>query len=458
MRPQAAPRGLQSPPAPVESDVYRKVIWRLLPLMILLYFVNTLDRVNIAFAALQMNDALGFSPMVYGWGAGIFFIGYFLFEIPSNIVMHGVGARLWMARIMVTWGVLSCATAFVHTPTSFYIVRFLLGVAEAGFTPGMLLYLGMWFPRRYTARATSLFLLAAPLTTVVGAPLSGWIIQLNRAWGLAGWQWLFLIEGVPAVLLAFAVWRWLTNSPADAKWLTDSEKTALLLELELERCQITQVSERTSAWKALVNPHVLTLGAVYFFSVVGLYGIGFWLPQIVRRAGFSPLQIGLLAALPYVFASIGCLVWGRHSDLKAERRWHMVGACLLASLGLAGSAFSSGFAWSLAGLCVAAAGIYALLPVFWSVPHAFMTGAGAASGIALINSVGNLGGFLGPYLVGWLKQTTGSFQAPLYCLSGSLLMSGLIIVICLPMISSPNGTRKRPTKLSDAVVKSGHVS
>nr|WP_120294830.1 MFS transporter [Paraburkholderia sp. BL23I1N1] len=295
----------------------------------------------------------------------------------------------------------------------------------------MTFYLSLWLPKRYVARTCGIFFIAVPLTTVIGAPLSTSILQLGGAAGLRGWQWLFLIEGVPAILLAVAALFYLTDRPKDAAWLSEAQRNSLTRILGGEHASIERHTNRHTIGQALCNPRVLQLCVVYFCIVVGLYGVGFWIPQIVRQTGLTTMQTGYVAAIPYVFASLGCSLWGRHSDLKGERRWHLIGAATLAAVGLAASGTVGQPVVAIAALCVAAAGIYAVLPVFWSFPLSILTGSGAAAGIALINSVGNLGGFVGPYAVGWLKQATGGFEVPLLFLSGSMLIGALIVFACV---------------------------
>lgn len=421
-----------------------KVIRRLVPLIMLLFLVNTLDRVNIAFAALQMNDALGFTASIYGWGAGIFFLGYFVFEVPSNLVLARVGARIWIARIIFTWGIVSCGMAFVNSPSSFYVMRFLLGVAEAGFVPGILFYLGTWLPKRYLGRAIGLMTIAVTVTIVIGAPLSTWIMTMSGMGGLAGWQWLFMLEGLPAVLLTIAVLRYLTNTPAEAKWLTEQERSWLIERLKAERTSIESSVPKHTAWQALGSPRVLSLSAVYFFVVIGLYGVGFWVPQIVRRAGFSLMETGLVSAIPYVFAALGAYYWGKRSDLLNERRWHLVAATSVACVGLAISGLVQHPGLAVAALCLAATGIYGAIPVFQAMPHTFLTGTNAAVAIAVINSIGNLGGFTGPFLVGWLREKTGGFQVPLLVMAASLFIAALLAIIALKGNPRTESPRKYP--------------
>ena len=409
--------------------IARKVIARLVPFVFLLYFVNQLDRVNVAFASLTMNKDLGLSPEMYGLGAGVFFIGYFLFETPSNLIMHRIGARLCMFRIMLVWGIVSTATAFIVGPKTFYVARFLLGLAEAGFTPGMFLYLSYWVPNKHIGRATALLMLPASLTTVVAGPLSGALLELDGLLGMHGWQWMFIIEGLPALLLAFITLKTLPNRPADATWLTAAEKQSLTQALEEQQQATTSVGGHSSL-RGLASPVVLLLSLIYVCMVVGLYGIAFWLPQIVRSFGFSPLQTGFIVAVPYSLGAMACVAWTRRSDRVGERRWHYALACFLAAAGLLGSAVLGGQWWALVPVSLAVIGIYAALPVFWCIPGRYLAGVAAAAGMAVINSVGNLGGFAGPYLVGWMRGGSSDFTTALVALSAGPFLAGLL-VLCL---------------------------
>ncbi len=410
--------------------VSAKVIRNLVPFMILLYFVNQLDRVNIAFAALTMNKDIGLTAETYGFGAGIFFIGYFLFEVPSNLIMHRVGARLWMFRIMLTWGLISAAMVWIHSPTSFYAARFLLGLAEAGFVPGMFLYLGYWIPQSHTGRAMGLFIVAAPLTTVFAGPLSTALLELDGVLGLRGWQWMFLMEGLPAIALAFATLWVLPDRPERARWLSRSEKDWLAAEIGGQDRAAAGLGGHSIA-HGLTSPIVLLLSAIYVSMVIGLYGTAFWLPQIVRGIGFSNLQTGFVIAVPYALGTLSCVVWPRHSDRHLERRWHFAIPCFLAAFGLMASAVMGSQWLTLLPISLAVIGIYAALPVFWCVPGCHLSGLAAATGLAVINAVGNLGGFAGPYLVGYLRQGTGSFTMALIVLAAGPFVAGLL-ALCLP--------------------------
>nr|WP_127090476.1 MFS transporter [Aquabacter cavernae] len=411
-----------------EQRAFAKVAKRLIPFMMLLYLVSFLDRVNVGFAALTMNADLGFSPEVYGWGAGIFFIGYFLFEVPSNLVLEKVGARLWICRIMITWGLISAATAFVTGSTSFFILRFLLGAAEAGFLPGMILYLGYWFPLAMRARYIALFMAAVPIASAVGAPLSALVMESHGVLGLAGWQWLFIIEGLPATLLGFAVLVLLPDGPAEARWLDADEKRIIAARLAADHVS-QDATTRHSLWPALRDTRVLLLGLIYFGLVVGLYGIGLWLPQIVRGMGYSVQQVGWLLVPPYLLSALAMLVWGRHSDRSGERVLHVAGAAFLGAVGLVASVHAGSHLLAIAAITCASVGIYAALGPFWSIPPLFLRGTAAAAGIALINSIGNLGGFVGPYAVGFIKQTTDRFTSGFELLAVVVCAAGLLALL-----------------------------
>ncbi len=402
-----------------------KVSWRLLPLVVVAYLVAYIDRTNVAFAALTMNEDLGISAYMYGLGAGIFFLGYALFEVPSNIVLEKVGARLWIARIMLTWGIISGLMAATTGPISFIVLRFLLGVAEAGFFPGMILYFTYWYPAHYRGRVISTLFIAVPLGNALASVVSGAIMEMEGVWGLHGWQWVFIIEALPAVLLAFVVLMLMTDRPAVAKWLNADEKEWLESELEAERANIESAG-RLTLWRALTDKRVLILALIYLTSVIASYGITFFLPQIVKGLGHSNFVTGLLTAVPYTIGVIGLICWGHSSDRHKERRWHLIVASTLAAIGLAGTAFFTGSAWALVTMSVAAVGLYGSRPSFWPMPSLFLTGAAAAVGIALINSIGNIGGYVGPFIVGWIKQSTGSFEMGVYFLAGCAFTSALI--------------------------------
>jgi ACS family tartrate transporter-like MFS transporter len=367
-----------------------------------------------------MNADIGLSARAYGLGAGIFFIGYFLFEVPSNLVLHRIGARVWMARILVTWGIISMAMATVQGAGSFLALRFLLGIAEAGFFPGMILYLTYWFPASVLGRMVGGFMVAVPVSNVIGAPLSTALLN-QSGFGLAGWQTMFIVEGAPAVVLGLVVMAWLPDRPRNARWLTDMEKRCL------ERLVARNPGVPSRLIDGMLNPRVWLLALVYFGLVVGLYGLGFWAPQIIQSLGALTLtQIGLMSAVPYIFAALAMVAWGLHSDATGERIWHVSVPAWVGAVGFAVSASLDNAAASLAALTVSAIGIYAAVPVFWTLPAAALTGTAAAGGIALINSIGNLGGYLGPFAVGWLRDWTGGYAAGLRVLAVAMATAGLL--------------------------------
>ncbi len=412
----------------IEQQTIRKISWRLLPLIIAIYFIAYIDRTNVAFAATAMNRDLGFTAYIYGWGAGMFFIGYFFFEVPSNVILHRVGARIWIARIMATWGIISGLMVFVTGPVSFFVIRFLLGVAEAGFFPGVLLYFTYWFPPKYRARVVSALFLAVPGSNAVAAALSGALLQLDGLWGLPGWKWMFLIESLPAVLLAPVVLAVLTDRPSVATWLAPEERQWLEHELQTERRKV-EAHGALSLFQALTDRRVIGLSLIYLTSVTASYGIVFFLPLIVKSHGLSNVATGLVTAVPYTIGALGMLLWAYSSDRRHERRWHYIIASLLAATGLflAGSVASPYLA--LAAMSMATIGIYGSRPAFWPLPSTFLSGTAAAGGIALVNSIGNLGGFVGPYIVGWIRDSTQSYVAGLYFLAGSVLTSAVLAFI-----------------------------
>jgi D-galactonate transporter len=408
-----------------QRGTLRKVTQRLIPFLFVLYIVAYLDRVNIGFAQLQMKQALHFSDAAYGIGAGIFFIGYFCFEVPSNLLLERVGARRWIARIMVTWGLIAMAMMFLHSVFSLYALRFLLGAAEAGFFPGIILYLTYWYTTAERARIVALFMTATMLSNALGSPLSGWL--LDHPWGgLAGWQWLFVVEGLPAVLLGFVVLAYLPDGPDRARWLAPEERDWLLQRLHVER-RAKESRRHFTLREAFSHPTVWVLSLLYFSIVVGGYGTNFWLPQIVKGFGkLTNLQTGLLTAIPFLVGTVVMVGIGMHSDRTGERRLHVAIPAFAAALGLVGSAYLHTPALALAALSLAAAGLASTLGPFWSLPTAFLTGTAAAGGIALINSVGNLGGFVGPYAVGWVKEHTHSFEKGLLTLAACATLAGII--------------------------------
>lgn len=422
----------------LEARTLAKVTRRLVPFLVVCYFIGYLDRVNVGFAALTMNKALGLDATTFGIGAGIFFIAYFFFEVPSNLFLARFGARKWIARIMLTWGIVSGLTAFIpgiaaatglSTTTTFYSLRVLLGIAEAGFFPGIIFFLTTWFPSLYRARIIGLFMAAIPLSSVIGSPISSLLLQLDGLVGLQGWQWLFLLEAVPAVLMSVAVFLYLTDRPADAAWLAPEERTWLQDRLAREAAQRTR-ARHFSVGEALGNTRVLLLGMVYFGINATNYGLSFFLPQIVHGFGLSLTATGFVTALPYAVGTFGMIWWGRRSDRARERREHVAVALLVAIGGIAASTLLFGATGKMIALSIAGFGIFAVLPVFWTLPTTFLSGTAAAGGIAVVNSVGNLAGFVGPFVMGETKDITGSFTVGLLAISAAGLMA-LVLALSL---------------------------
>jgi D-galactonate transporter len=414
-----------------ETSVYRKVAWRLVPFLGICYLAAYLDRVNVGFAKLQMLGDLAFSNTVYGLGAGIFFLGYVIFEVPSNILMHKIGAKVWIARIMISWGLIGAAMAFVTTPTQFYILRFLLGVAEAGFIPGVLLYLTYWFPAAWRGRIIALFLAAIPISNIIGGPLSGWILTtLNDVNGLRGWQWLFIVETIPSIVLGFVVLVFLDNRVENARWLSDEEKAQIKADIETEAAQSSGYSSVMDALKSL---RVWLLGVAYFCIASSIYITSFWMPTLIKQQGINdPLQIGWLTAIPYAVAIIAMVLANISADRRAERRWHTAIPCMVTAIGLVISGTPGlGMGAAMFGLILAAAGASTTQACFWSLPPMFLTGAAAAAGIALVNSLGNVAGMASTALVGWLTDLTGSPNSALYLFAGFAVI-GAVMVLRLP--------------------------
>ena len=408
------------------APVVAKARRRLIPFLFLLYIVAYLDRINVGFAALQMNQALGFSATVYSFGAGIFFLSYGLFEVPSNVILARVGARRWIARIMISWGLVSSAMMFVRGPAGFYALRFLLGAAEAGFFPGIIFYLTRWFPACDRARSIAAFMTAVLIAGVVGSPISGALLSLHGL-GLAGWQWLFLLEGIPAVVLGFVVLRSLPERPEDARWLSAAEKAALAARLE-DEAQTMKAEARTTG-EALTSGRIWLLAIVYFTIPVTLYGIGFWLPQMIKAAsGASNFTVGVLSAIPYAAGAVAMVIAGRHSDRTGERRGHIAIAAVVSAIGLALSTQAIGVTSSIASLSVAMLGLASMMGPFWALATSTVRGVGAAASIALINSVGNTGGFVGPYLLGAINDATHSFAIGLLAIA-AMLVAGASLVL-----------------------------
>ena len=408
-----------------EAANYAKVTWSQLPLLSLCYVASYLDRVNVGFAGLQMLNDLKFSETVYGLGAGIFFIGYFIFEIPSNMILHRVGARLWIARIMITWGIVSGAMIFVDSPATFYVMRFLLGVAEAGFFPGVILYLTYWYPAHRRGKMTALFMTGVPISGVIGGPLSGWIMKaMPGVHGLAGWQWMFILEAIPSLLLGVVLIFYLQDRIRGAAWLSEAEKQLLESQIQAESSQKAEAS----LGQMFANPRVWLMALIYFCFVMGLYGVSFWLPTIIKATGVTDtFNIGLLTAIPYASAAIAMILIGHSADRRRERRWHVAIPALLGSIGLVlSTVYDHNTLLAMSALTLATIGIITVLPLFWSLPTAFLGGAAAAAGIALINSLGNLAGFVSPYLVGWLKDQTQSTNSGMFVLAASLVLGALL--------------------------------
>ena len=412
----------------LNAQVYKKVAWRLVPFLCICYLAAYLDRVNVGFAKLQMLNVLSFSNPVYGIGAGIFFLGYVLFEVPSNILMHKVGARIWIARIMFSWGLIGAAMAFVKTPTQFYVLRFLLGVAEAGFIPGVLLYLTYWFPAAWRGRIIALFLAAIPMSNIIGGPLSGWILTtMNGVAEMRGWQWLFIVETIPSVLLGFVVLRFLDDRVENALWLTDDEKARIKQDIDKEA---NQSALHVSVMDAMKSARVWLLGVAYFCVASSIYISSFWMPTLIKQLGIdNPIQIGWLTTIPYVVAIVAMILVNMSADKRAERRWHTAIPCFVAALGLIISGTPGlGIAITMLGLTLAAAGASTSQASFWSLPPMFLTGAAAAAGIALVNSLGNIAGMASTGLVGWMTDLTGSPNSALYLFAVFALIGGLMVL------------------------------
>ncbi|HVY15142.1 MAG TPA: MFS transporter [Rhodopila sp.] len=413
----------------LEARTMAKVSRRLLPYAVIGYFIAYLDRVNLSFAALEMNKELGFTATVYGAGAGMFFLSYFALETPSNLILVKTGARRWLARIMITWGLISGAMAFVNGETSFYIVRFLLGAAEAGFFPGIMYFLTLFFPAKYRGHMVGIFMAASPVSAVVGAPASTLILGAPPFLGLHGWQLVFILEAVPALILGVITLFYLQDSPAEAHWLDDAERAWLVGRQAVERRQRETV-ERLSVTQVLFNPRVLTLGVAGFSIAYSIYGIVYFLPQIVKQFGLTNMQVGLVSAIPFAVGAVGMIWYGRRSDRVLERRSHTSIALTICALGLMVTALTPNPYVRLAALSVASFGAFAVLPVFWSMPTAFLSGAAAAAGVAYINSLANIAGFVAPFVMGWIKDATGSFNGGLLVIA-CICCAGAIATLCV---------------------------
>ncbi|MFI6215999.1 MFS transporter [Nocardia brasiliensis] len=416
----------------VSRATLRKVVIRLVPFLGLLYFVNYLDRVNIGFAGPSgMKADLGLTETAFGLASGIFFIGYLVLEVPSNVALHRFGARRWIARILASWGLVATAMAFVPNETVLYILRFVLGVAEAGFFPGILLYLTYWFPQNQRAKIVALFMVAVPVSTALGSTLSSLIIQYGHGvFGLSGWRFMFLVEGLPAIFLAVVTWFYLTDSPAQARWLTRDERQWLSSELAAEQAAVEK-QEQWTLRKALTDSRVLGLALVYGGIVYGLYALGFFLPTIINGfqeqygTHYSVVQRGLINAVPYVIGAVVMVLWSRHGDRTGERAWHVALPALVGGLAIPVALYLGNPFAAMAAVTVCAVGVLAALPTFWALPSTFLSGAAAAAGIALINSIGNISGFAAPYITGWLKDWTGTQRAGLWVVGACMIASAV---------------------------------
>jgi MFS transporter, ACS family, tartrate transporter len=397
----------------------RKAAWRLIPLLCVAYVVSYIDRTNVGFAALTMNPDLGLTPEQFGFAAGMFFVGYCLFEIPSNVALQRYGARQWLAFIMAAWGLASAATAFATGPVSYSVIRFLTGVAEAGFFPGAIFYIATWFPAAVRGRILAWFVVAVPLSLVISGPISTALLQMDGIGGLKGWQWLFIIEGLPACLLGAVTLYVLSDRPEDARWLTEEERRALRTQLDAEAHPET----KKDLWGALRDARVLVLSLAYFFFVTGSIGVNIWLPQILRPYGLATLEIGFISAIPYVLGAVALILWSRFLDRSRRYIKNYVIGCAVSGLGFLSSVVFDSLWLAVAGVSIAVIGMSGARPAIFCIPPKFLTGAAAAGGIALINSFGNLGGFLGPYAIGWIRQTTGEFSGALYFLAASMTLS-----------------------------------
>ena len=416
-----------------EDQVFHRCARRLIPFMVVLYMLAWLDRVNVGFAALTMNRDLEFSPTTFGFGAGIFFLGYFLFQVPANLLLVNIGARRWMTYSVMIWGALSAASALVQNPLSFYVLRFLLGVAEAGFFPGMIFYLTLWFPQAYRARFIAIFMVAIPLATIIGAPLSSLFLELDGVGGLHGWQWLFLIEGLPACVLALAIPSLMPNGPSDAPWLDEREKAMILSRLAAE-----DSTKRSDLWPSLHDPRVLVLCLVSFGIGFGGTGIVLWLPQILQSMGYSNLSIGPVMSLLALVGMGAMIVWGRSSDKRNERIWHVSLPVLLAAAGLIVASLPLAAAISLLALGCMVLGLFAIDGPFFSLPSSFLSGTAVAAAIALINSAGSLGAFLGPVLIGILREQTGGYGTGMVALAIGLIFAATAVLALGRAMTAPS--------------------
>lgn len=413
-----------------EHAIVRKITWRIIPFVFLLYIVSYLDRANIGYAALEMNKELALSSEAFGFISGIFFIGYFLFEVPSNVMLNKYGARVWIARILVTWGLIAAGTAFAQTANQLYVLRFLLGVAEAGFFPGIIVYLTYWFRSKELATTVALFTAAIPVSYIIGAPLSTWIMDNVKWFDWSGWRWMLFLEGIPAVLLGIACYFFLTDKPEQARWLKPEEKEWLLAELERDR-QGRKNVKSLGVFKTMTNPKVLYLAFIYFVYQCGSLGVGYWMPQIIKgfSSSLSHTEIGLIAMLPYIVATVAMVIWSRSSDRRNERKLHSAVPLLVAALGLVGAGMLGSPVLSMAMICIALSGLYSFKSPFWALPTLFLDRTTAAVSIAVINSIGNLGGFVGPSMIGVVKGNSQSAATGLLFLSGLLAVAFLMTAL-----------------------------
>ncbi|MCW2744274.1 MAG: transporter [Mycobacterium sp.] len=443
----------------LRQRVVRKVAWRIAPFVGLLFFVNYLDRTNIAFGKLTMSKDLHLTDTQYGLASGLFFIGYLLLEIPSNLALHRFGARRWMARIMLTWGIIASLIAFVPNAGMLNLLRFLLGIAEAGFFPGMILYLTYWFPKRERARATAMFLVAIPASSALGSPLSALLIQHGQGiWGLDGWRFMFLVEGIPSILLAFVTWFFLTDRPAKARWLTTEERDWLTGTLEHEEAA-TGASYHYPMRKALLSGRTLGLAAVYFGAIYGLYALGFFLPTIIKGfqkqygVHYSLTQIGLITAIPYFIGAVAMVLWARHADRTNERVWHVAIPLIVGGIAIPITLYLNSPLAAMVAVSICAVGVLCSMPTFWSLPSMFLTGTAAAAGIAMINMMGgSLAGFAAPYITGFLNDHTGSSKTGLWVVGLTMIVSGGIVLL---LKATPAG---RAEPIEPAVVNPLHPS
>jgi ACS family tartrate transporter-like MFS transporter len=415
--------------AALEASVMKRVFWRLMPFLLFAYLIAYIDRVNVGFASLQMNKALGFSPSIYGLGAGIFFIGYFILEVPSNLGLQRFGASRWIARIMISWGILSGLCALTAGSTSFLTLRFLLGAAEAGFFPGVILYLTYWFPAEYRGKIVGIFMVAIPVAGLTGSPVSGAILYLDGALGLGGWQWVFILEAIPAVLMGLLSFVWLTDRPEHATWLTDAQRNWLTGKLDQERRRATKV-QRLSVWQVMVNKHVLVMALVYSGAAGASSALALWQPQVIKSFGLSNMETGILNAVPYAVSAVLMVLWGRSSDRTGERVWHNALPLAWLAAGMVGTFWAHNLWVLLPLLTVVLAGTYACKGPFWALSSEWLAAPVAAAGLAQINALGNLSGFFCNYLIGWIKDSTGSFPLaimPIAALSAAGAVAVLLI-------------------------------